>query len=234
MDLDNAACAQLTIWHARTSTPRRCRRRPSQNASLPRASYFSGPSGHVGAVRAARGGVLATFEKIDKKEISWGARQGTVAHAGPHGTTAARGHMIDSHASSGAPAMGFGVSSGILAAVDEHSGRSRSCSGPKKRSDRAVVSSGVASSRPTTTGGTLTPSARIWASPTRRLPTATMMAIRVSPRGPKADIHTQPSPGRRAGPKTDVKTVPSRVAGPRAAPPKSSLFFVGLLLRGPF
>ena len=67
-----------------------------------------------------------------------------------------------------------------------------------------------------------------------RLPTATMMAIRVSLRGPKADIHAQPSPGRQAAPKTDVKTAPSRVAGPRAAPPKSSLFFVGLLLRGRF
>ena len=83
MDLDNAACAQLTIWNARRSTPRWCRRRPSQNASLPRASYFPRFSGHVGAARAARGGVLATFEKIDKREISWGARQGTVAHAGP-------------------------------------------------------------------------------------------------------------------------------------------------------
>ena len=107
------------------------------------------------------------FTKIDKKEISWSARHGTVAHAGPHGTKAARGNTIDPHASSEAPAMGFGVSSGILAPVDEHSGRYRSCSGPKKRSDRAVVSSGVAPSRPTTTGGALTPRGRILPSQTR-------------------------------------------------------------------
>ena len=130
--------------------------------------------------------------------------------------------------------MGFGVSSGILAAVDEHSGRSRSCSGPKKevRSCGSIVGGSVVPAY--YVGGTLTPSARIWASPTRRLPTATMMAIRVSLRGPKADIHTQPSPGRRVGPKTDVKTVPSTVAVLQAPPPKSSLFCVGSVLRGPF
>ena len=167
MDLDNAAGARLTIWHARRSTPRRCRPRPSKTQA------YRGPAIFLASVvtselRARLGVVFwRPSKKSIKRKLAWGARHGTVAHAASHGTTAARGNMIDPHASSEAPAMGFGVSSGILAAVDEHSGRSRSCSGPKKRSDRAVVSSGVAPSRPTTTGGALAPSARILPSQTR-------------------------------------------------------------------
>lgn len=76
--------------------------------------------------------------------------------------------------SSEAPAMGFGVSSGILAAVDEHSGRSRSCSGPKRWSDCAVVSSGVVEFVVSDDKAT------------------TSTAIQ-APRSPKADIHFPPT-----------------------------------------
>lgn len=69
---------------------------------------------------------------------------------------------------------GFGVSSGILAAVDEHSGRSRSCSGPKRWSDCAVVSSGVVEFVVSDDKAT------------------TSTAIQ-APRSPKADIHFPPT-----------------------------------------
>ena len=71
----------------------------------------------------------------------------------------------------------------------------------------------------------------IWTGLTTRASTSTPSVILVSSRGPAAGLHIKPSPRRRTAPNTDGKTVPSKVAAPRAAPPKPTLLCVGSRLR---